>query len=646
MDLVRIELEGFRRFKERVVLKTSGKLTALVGANESGKSSILHAILLLCGPGKLHEDDVSSGFSTSPRIEGVFSLTEQEKRILGIEQGTEYKFSVVRHLKQKDEFRLTPEAKRCLGSRREMLKSIREVYRSEGFQQWSVGIPAEKKVSFEDVEKILVSSDDRLSDDGIANLKIISANFSSFRKVPGTEIPTKSKIIEFTGFIAAESAADLTDHTISVSKNWIPTALEFTGEEGRLQDNYSLSKIFENPQPAILNLAKMADLDLGVLNTAATQHKDHEVQKILFLANQKIKEEFANKWQQAEISIWFSLSGDKLTISIREGDGFGQLKQRSDGLKQYISLLAFMHKAGGDHKGSDPLLLIDEAEQHLHYDAQSDLIEMFGMQKFASKVIYTTHSIGCLPRDLALGTRLVLRNGEFSTISSKCWHTDEGEYKGKRNILPLLAGMGAESMAFFLAKPGLMVEGPTEMILLPQLFREATESEDIGFQVLPGLSNASKGEKKTLRRLPFSESKTLSYFLDNDDGGDNLKKDLKDLDIEPDHIHQVDKQGLEKVMVEDLIRPDVFAYAVNELLERHNLTPDRVEPEDLPAGERTKRLGLWLNERNIRELQKTDIAEVIFERLLNERELQVLDPCFAERLQVIAERIQAQLGLG
>lgn len=160
------------------------------------------------------------------------------------------------------------------------------------------------------------------------------------------------------------------------------------------------------------------------------------------------------------------------------------IAERSDGLRQYVSLLAF---ATLEKTEQPPILLIDEAEAHLHYDAQADLVQMFARQELATKVIYTTHSVGCLPEDLGTGVRLVEMNSPTtSIIRNWFWETDEPGFS------PLLFGIGAKALAFMPVRFALITEGATDIILLPTLFREATGKSSLGFQVVPGLSVADE----------------------------------------------------------------------------------------------------------------------------------------------------------
>ena len=115
-----------------------------------------------------------------------------------------------------------------------------------------------------------------------------------------------------------------------------------------------------------------------------------------------------------------------------------------------------------------PILLIDEADIHLHYDAQADLIQMLSHQQQAAQVIYTTHSAGCLPKDLGTGVRLVEPNKdqERSGVENWPWQKDQG-------FGPLLLGMGASTLAFVPTRAALIGEGGSEIVLLPTLIREA-----------------------------------------------------------------------------------------------------------------------------------------------------------------------------
>ncbi|SOB80660.1 AAA domain-containing protein [Sphingomonas guangdongensis] len=63
MDLFSVSLTGFRRFRSKTTLRTNGRLVALVGPNEAGKTSILDALGKLNGPQAFKDGDVARGSS-------------------------------------------------------------------------------------------------------------------------------------------------------------------------------------------------------------------------------------------------------------------------------------------------------------------------------------------------------------------------------------------------------------------------------------------------------------------------------------------------------------------------------------------------------------------------------------------------------
>jgi predicted ATP-dependent endonuclease of OLD family len=90
-------------------------------------------------------------------------------------------------------------------------------------------------------------------------------------------------------------------------------------------------------------------------------------------------------------------------------------------MRAFIALMAYTAvRAPGQHP---PILVIDDAETHLHYAAQADLIKVLSEQTAASQVVYTTHSAGCLPEELGTGVRVVLplEGSERSTVANSFW---------------------------------------------------------------------------------------------------------------------------------------------------------------------------------------------------------------------------------
>ena len=96
------------------------------------------------------------------------------------------------------------------------------------------------------------------------------------------------------------------------------------------------------------------------------------------------------------------------------------IRERSDGLRQFVALVAL---AAHQPNPVPPILLIDEVETHLHYNAQADLIEVLTEQNAARQIVYTTHSAACLPQDLGLGVRVVEGLGErtASKVRQNFW---------------------------------------------------------------------------------------------------------------------------------------------------------------------------------------------------------------------------------
>lgn len=294
------------------------------------------------------------------------------------------------------------------------------------------------------------------------------------------------------------------------------------------------------------------------------------------------------------------LEGYALRILMREPEEsyYTTIDERSDGLRQFVALLAFAALEGAQQV---PILLIDEAETHLHYDAQADLVQVLRKQDMVSKVIYTTHSIGCLPEDLGAGARLIEVDKSAprtSTIQNWFWLSH------RPGFCPLLFGMGASTLAFIPVRNAVVTEGPSDIILWPTLLREAINSSHLGFQIVPGLSEANRSEIIQLDR----EAPSIAYLVDSDGGGKKLLKKLTDEGISRDRIFLIPTNGKQELTVEDLIDKETYLHAVNEELYRCHGQGISFPSSKLPAEGRTAAIKTWCKRQGIDPPSKRAVA--------------------------------------
>lgn len=246
--------------------------------------------------------------------------------------------------------------------------------------------------------------------------------------------------------------------------------------------------------------------------------------------------------------------------------------------------------------------MIDEAEEHLHYDAQADLTQMLARQEQAAQVIYTTHSAGCLPQDLGTGVRLVIPAEGVDRSDVENWPWAEGV-----GFSPLLLGMGASTLAFVPTRAALIGEGGAEVILLPTLLREVTEVPDVPFQVAPGSAEASKD---AIARIDLEGNK-VAYLVDGDGGGADNRAHLLSAGIDEGRIVTLVGEG-SGLSTEDLVAPDIYAAAVNEELRRsHGESTPSLDPSDLPQSGRSATVAAWCEQQGVPEPNKGAVAHRI-----------------------------------
>lgn len=245
---------------------------------------------------------------------------------------------------------------------------------------------------------------------------------------------------------------------------------------------------------------------------------------MLEAGNARLDAFFGQAWNQSHISVNLDVDERGLLTHVVDTDTrrFTRIEERSEGLRAFVTLAAFL---GAQAFDVPPILLIDEAELHLHADAQADLVGGLLRQIDVTQVWYTTHSPACLPGDLGTGIRLLERHGEKSEIQSHFWTNQEPGFG------PLLYAMGAGAAAFSRCRWAVLGEGASEMILLPTLIRTATDLEDLPYQVAPGLATA-RGHGMDVEEIAAQ----VIYLTDGDKAGAKYRADLRDRGVHEERL--------------------------------------------------------------------------------------------------------------
>lgn len=169
--------------------------------------------------------------------------------------------------------------------------------------------------------------------------------------------------------------------------------------------------------------------------------------------------------------------------------------------------------------------------------------------------------------------------------------------------------MGAGSLAFVPLRPAAIVEGGSDLVLLPSLMKEATGIEMLGFQIVPGAANVPP---QRVAGLDLHGVRTV-WILDGDDAGVKRRKFLVKNKVPSEQIHLL-KVGDAGIDLEDLVRPTTYVQAVNNYVRDAggNATFDVALLPNENCG-RHKVVEQWCEQQDLPKPGKTAIANKVLE---------------------------------
>jgi hypothetical protein len=566
MRLVRAEFHGYKRLIGTDCYLDQ-RIIALVGPNESGKSSVLEGLLLFESDEAVPATQLSRSrprmSERDPVVSIDFHLQEEDVAVL-------------------DDIPLA-----------EKPRELRHTRQVGGTTTWRLRPhPAFDDAIRESAERLLTllestfnsrypSPDGDTEDEEDQYSGARAAINAAILAAASDEDPTKAEVewdqvgsaielVQAAGWEQAEAVreavaafrsthvkGDVWGRTTSALTPRVPTFLFFDDDERSLASEYNIldqhNASIEPPALVnLLNVAQVTQADLVAVLEDRTRR-----QTLLAQCNRHLEDFFAQAWNQSDLTVRLDLEGQTLGIYIEDRDGGGTVvafHERSDGLRLFVALAAFLYS--GDRE-TPPILLIDEAETHLHYNAQADLINVLTTQSNVAQVIYTTHSPGCLPRDLGTCVRYVrpIEGAERSEIRHDFWNAPGAATK--LGFSPLLFVMGAGAAAFSALRSAIVAEGPADMLLLPSLVKAVTGEEELPYQVAPGIAVAAAEDLSELGEIAVS----TCFLVDGDAGGSMWRDQLTQAGIDPSRILTMPGTWA----VEDFLTEESYVRAVSDL---------------------------------------------------------------------------------
>jgi predicted ATP-dependent endonuclease of OLD family len=640
LKLISVEVLGYRRLV-KIKVNLTGKLIAIVGPNEAGKTSLLHALERLDKGDAVPPQDISrAAGQVDPQevyLKAEYLLDEDDqvtfsdlemtktpvrmsykRRVGGDVPLISFEPSPARPRTRFDRA-MRALKKADLGAARTMISGPSLIV--DGIDS---AFAREARPLDEGLQEILplIADENNILDDTIVGKS--DAIAEQLDRINRRDLGSQLRsVVQWR--LLPEISKEIYERIYAR----IPRFLLFSEADRNLLNEYDIQgPVASNPPPALANVARLAQLNLKSLLVAIEGGNDSRVFTMLGRANRELARVFNRSWRQSVITLELHNQGTVLKMMIKEnGDIITRFDERSAGLRMFVALAAFVASAD---TLTPPVLLIDEAEVHLHYDAQADLINMLLTQKEAAQVIYTTHSPGCLPLDLGTGIRVIapIEPGKTASEVRNAFWTDHNA-----GFSPLLLAMGAGAAAFTATRFAILAEGPSEMILLPSLIRAATGLDSLPYQVAPGLSEAPTSQYPDLDL----NAARVAFVVDGDHGGSELKKRLMNSGVPEERIAVIRGMTLEDTVDLNAYVDAVHAEAVTVNAEKADVAR---MPADMFSLPRASSVRTWYKRARLIAPSKIAVAN----RLVQDgRALPSEEGC--ELLQELHNQVVTVLGI-
>lgn len=249
---------------------------------------------------------------------------------------------------------------------------------------------------------------------------------------------------------------------------YLPEFIRQLDAKERRPETRVQAAVFKHVNANIKELNKLGIHNRGQ-DPNANANVQRQIDELNIRANSaeiSMTEKFSNWWLQRRHRFHYQFNGDYFRIWVSDDQNESKIEfdQRSQGFQYFFSFyLLFLTEAGEQHKNC--ILLLDEPGLHLHGTAQGKLITFFDkLAKEGNQVIYSTHSPFLVDGDHLERARAVYETKGGTKVSDDVWPKDND------SLFPVQAALGySVCQSLFVGKKQIVVEGPTDYMLLSAL---------------------------------------------------------------------------------------------------------------------------------------------------------------------------------
>lgn len=372
--------------------------------------------------------------------------------------------------------------------------------------------------------------------------------------------------------------------------------------------------------------------------TEIAQITEKKKQRSILLqsASADLTARFRAWWKQGLYRFRFEADGNHFRIWVSDDKRPDEieLEGRSSGLQWFFSFfLVFLVESGSAH--ADAILLLDEPGMSLHPMAQRDLSEFFESLSTTNQLIYTCHSPFLVDADHLDRARKVFVQADGTSGISEDLKAGGGDPSQTGAAYAVHAAIGltvAESL--LLGCEPVIVEGPSDQHYLTAIKTLLTAAGRLksGRELVFPPAHGAPAVKAVVSILGSREGRMPLVLLDADKEGRVAAKSLKEglyADAQPRVLDLGMFVTLADAEVEDLIPPAILIDEFDRW--QHHRQPFKAAHR---AGEPiVPQIHKWAQANGVQMKSpgwKAELAKLVKERLLNDGH-SAIDPAVLEQ---------------